>query len=69
MTHPKERSGVVAWTATNAVVIFDNATENTYRTAGFSATDFAVARVGARLRIRPPTARLIVELAGLGGRS
>ncbi|MER9968136.1 hypothetical protein [Mesorhizobium sp. M0060] len=38
-----------------------------YSTFSFSATDFAIATVARRWHLPAPTARVVVELAGLGG--
>ncbi|WP_292627606.1 hypothetical protein [Mesorhizobium sp.] len=38
-----------------------------YPTFSFSATDFAIATVARRWHLPAPTARVVVELAGLGG--
>lgn len=40
-----------------------------YPTPTFSATDLAAALIAARFGLSPYTARLIVELSGLGGRA
>jgi hypothetical protein len=41
----------------------------TYPNFSFSAMDFAIATIARRCHLPAPTARAVVELAGLGGRS
>lgn len=41
----------------------------TYPNFSISANDFAIAVVAARYRLPVPTARVVVELAGIGGAS
>jgi hypothetical protein len=43
------------------------AARGTYPTLTITAMDFAIAAVAARWHLPVPTARVVVELAGLGG--
>ncbi|RWN59620.1 hypothetical protein [Mesorhizobium sp.] len=43
------------------------AATGTYPTFNYSATDFAAALIAARWHLPAPTARVVVELAGIGG--
>jgi hypothetical protein len=71
MRPPKKRDAAPAGTG-NGVEFRDAFSEGNplmalYPTVGVSATIFAAAVIARRYHLTPPTARLVRELAGIGG--
>lgn len=68
MSHHSETPPLTGSIVRNGGSVFQNAlTLSEYRNPSLSATDLATAIIASRFRLSVSTARLVCELAGIGG--